>query len=182
MEFNIEDEIDFDFLDNEDEILDEFSKPDSVLFLVDTQAFKFHNENIEQTNLEIVSQAYLNFLKDKLLASQSDKSSLIFYNTVTHNNDFSFPGIFVVHPLDGIHPQRILHSEETFNNFEQRIGTNETEANFLEVLWVCNAQFRGLPSNKKFFKRIFVFTANDCPNKDGLEFSAEKIADYFKVD
>ena len=83
MEFNADDDLNLDFLEGEEEDLaDVFSKPDSVVFLVDAQAFAFKNENVEASNAQIVAKAYLTFLKDKLLSSNSDRSALVFYNTV----------------------------------------------------------------------------------------------------
>jgi hypothetical protein len=84
MEFNADDDLNLDFLEGEeDELTDVFSKPDSVIFLVDAHSFMFKNENIEVSNSQIVANAYMNFLKDKLLSSNSDRSAMIFYNTVS---------------------------------------------------------------------------------------------------
>lgn len=82
MEFDLEEEVNFDFLDNEEEILDMFSQADSVIFLVDVQSFHFQNEQTEISTSKIVANAYVNFLKGKLLANNSDRSSLIFFNSV----------------------------------------------------------------------------------------------------
>ena len=84
MEFNADDDLNLDFLEGEeDDLTDVFSKPDSVIFLVDAHSFNFKNENIEVSNSQIVANAYMNFLKDKLLSSNSDRSAMIFYNTVS---------------------------------------------------------------------------------------------------
>lgn len=82
MEFEPDDDIDFGFLDDALDPTDTYAKSDAVIFLVDAQAFHFHHEAVEMSNLQIVANAYTSFLKDKLMSPNTDKSSIVFYNTV----------------------------------------------------------------------------------------------------
>lgn len=49
------------------------------------------------------------------------------------------------------------------------MGVAGRECRFTDLLGVCNFQFAGLPQNKKWFRRLFILTANDLPNKDHPE-------------
>ena len=83
MEFNFS-EIDENFDDQQfiEEALNSFSFNDTTVFLVDIRAFQFINDNIKETNEEIVLSAYSGLIKEKIISNPKDKFSLILYNTV----------------------------------------------------------------------------------------------------
>ena len=83
MEFDFqEDQINFDFLEEDLTQLDLQNQYDAVIFLVDAQAIPFINENIEESNLTIVANSFSSFLKNKIISNNFDKAGLVFYNTV----------------------------------------------------------------------------------------------------
>lgn len=83
MEFELQDDADNEFLEGLEDPNNQFAKSDSVIFLIDSQAFNFQHETVGLTNLQIVSNSYNGFLRDKLLMGNSDRNALIFYNCVT---------------------------------------------------------------------------------------------------
>lgn len=82
MEFELQDDADNEFLEGLEDPNNQFAKSDAVIFLIDAQSFNFQHETVGLTNLQIVSNSYNGFLKDKLLMSNSDRNALIFYNCV----------------------------------------------------------------------------------------------------
>lgn len=84
MEFDLQDEnINFDFLDEDLNQLNAETQHDAVIFLVDAQTINFVNENVEEPNLSIIANSYANFLKTKIVSSAYDKAGIIFYNAVS---------------------------------------------------------------------------------------------------
>ena len=83
MEFNLsEEELDYDFLGEDLNHIDLHHTNDAVIFLVDAQALKFINSNINEDNLSIAVNSYSSVLKSKIIGGLNDKCGLIFYNTV----------------------------------------------------------------------------------------------------
>ncbi len=92
----------------------------------------------------------------------------------------NFKGVYIVHRLSTSLPSFIKDCAHLQENILE-LGSSESEANFQEVLWVCNNQFKNLEEEtSNSYKRILIFTTNDFPNKN-IENSDKNLSDYMNV-
>lgn len=111
-----------------------YGMKDAVIFLIDCQALKFINENIELTNSEILKQAYLEVMKRKVVFYSSDKVGLILYNSGNKNNFMNFEGIYIFDDLESVNAQRIKQSQNLNQKLDQISINSSGESKLREVI------------------------------------------------
>lgn len=170
-------------LDNEDEMLGEdslvdknFFQKDALILLIDcsssmVQLPKASSSGEPWSQFQKTIHAVARLMKDKIIANDSSKLGVAFYNTLQMNNAQQFAGIHVFQSLDELSAQRIKDVEALADPevFQQLLGSTKQEGEFYNTLWVCSTLFSEDNSLKQASKRIFLFTDNDDPNSGNSE-------------
>jgi hypothetical protein len=106
---------------------------DSVIFLVDCQAFHFNNENIERSNLELVKDAYLGLMRRKVVFHSSDRTGMVLYNCGLTKNEFDTKGVYVLDELDNVSADKIKKAQSMETDLNNLKANSTHEKNLLEV-------------------------------------------------
>ncbi|KAJ4461239.1 putative X-ray repair cross-complementing protein 5 [Paratrimastix pyriformis] len=142
---------------------------DSIIFLIDCSPTMLQKNSAGEIPLHLSIRAAIESMKDKIISSENDLISIVFYAAEKKSNPNDFPNIFVFRPLDPPDAAGIRDLEALLNpaEFEERIGQYRGAEDFplFYSLWICHSLFRSC-TQKLGFKRIFLFTNNDSPNHD----------------
>lgn len=106
---------------------------DSVIFLVDCQAFHFNNEDIERSNLELIKDAYLSLMRRKVVFHSADRTGMVLYNCGLAKNEFDTKGVYVLDELDNVSADKIKKAQSMENDLLNLKANSAFEKNLLEV-------------------------------------------------
>lgn len=110
---------------------------DAVIFLIDMHRQMHqpnpHNGVSQESNVEQVLRATLNFIKTKIITAENDKLSIIFYgckpdeagdkaSQVSENGKLKFKGVHVFYSLDMPDASLIKRLEHKIGNFSHEHG------------------------------------------------------------
>jgi len=135
---------------------------DQVVFLVDASASMFQPNLQNQVPFFMVINATINFLKDKILASESDNIAVVLYNTQNTQNHMEFSQIVVLQELGPPDAPRIKQLQELLDRKDYQHGHGS--ALLVEALWLCHDLLTHNTSSSS--RRILLFTDEDQPNQD----------------
>ena len=110
-----------------------FGMKDSVIFLVDAQSLHFVNDQIEQTNIEILIDAYTKLMKRKVVFRNADKVGMVVYNNTVNQTQNMAVGVDVVDPLDFVSSQKILNAPLLQNNLNTAADNIQPKCRLREV-------------------------------------------------
>lgn len=120
--------------------------------------------------------AAISFIKSKIINSELDQTSIMFYGCQESHNSLGVNNIYIMQPLDTPNAESIKRLEVYLDKDKFNSEFHPMEAGlaqFNEVLNVCQNQFSLIDDNN-FNKRIFVFTNNEYPITDEKELNQVK--------
>ncbi|KAM4720787.1 X-ray repair cross-complementing protein 6 isoform 1-T2 [Rhinophrynus dorsalis] len=145
-----------------------FGGRDSLIFLVDASKPMFSNLNEDGlTPFDLTLQCIRSVYTSKIISSDRDLLSVVFFGTKEHKNSDSFKNIYVLHDLDTPGAKRILdldkyREEKGRSLFSDTIGCGGS-VSLGEALWLCSNLFSHVKV-KMSHKRIMLFTNEDNPH------------------
>eukprot|EP00760_Papus_ankaliazontas_P039162 PhM_4_TR9502/c0_g1_i2/m.6574/K10884/XRCC6, KU70, G22P1; ATP-dependent DNA helicase 2 subunit 1 len=160
------------------------SDRDAVLFLVDCQKSMFEpkvDKGTGETSTPFSNalRCVIQFMHDKVFASERDLVGLMFYGTEQKLNHFDFPGIFMFHGMDMPSATRIQELEivassakdkAQYDEFVRCVGHCPKPFPLSEAFWAALHTFHHIASKGIGFRRIFIFTDDDNPPQtDNIE-------------
>lgn len=110
-----------------------YGMKDSVIFLVDSKALEFNNENIERSNLELVKDAYLGLMRRKVVFHSSDKTGMVVFNCDSMKNRFETKGVYVLDELDSVSAEKILKAQNMEEDLSKLMKESPELNNLLDV-------------------------------------------------
>lgn len=110
-----------------------YGMKDSVIFLVDSKALQFNNENIERSNLELVKDAYLGLMRRKVVFHSADKTGMIVFNCGLMKNRFETKGVYILDELDSVSAEKILKAQNMEQDLNNLIVDTPEQDNLLDV-------------------------------------------------
>ncbi|XP_075038904.1 X-ray repair cross-complementing protein 6 [Mixophyes fleayi] len=141
---------------------------DSLIFLVDAskQMFKSLNDD-ELPPFDIALQCIRSVYTSKIISSDRDLLSVVFFGTKESNDPLSIKHTYVLHDLDTPGAKRILdldkyREEKGRSFFSDTIGHSE-DFSLGDALWQCSNLFSRVKLQMSH-KRIMLFTNEDNPH------------------
>ncbi|XP_004700745.1 X-ray repair cross-complementing protein 6 [Echinops telfairi] len=143
-----------------------YSGRDSLIFLVDTSRAMFESQD-ELTPFDMSIQCILSVYTNKIISSDRDLLSVVFFGTEKEKNSVNFKNIYVLQELDNPGAKRVLELEQFKGqngkqHFQDLIG-HGSDCSLSEALWVCANLFSDVQF-KMSHKRIMLFTNEDDPH------------------
>ncbi|XP_021239779.1 X-ray repair cross-complementing protein 6 [Numida meleagris] len=146
-----------------------FSGRDSLIFLVDASRAMFEPYEDEEaaTPFDMTMQCIRNVYTSKIISSDKDLLSVVFYGTENNKNSIGFKHVYVLQELDNPGAKRILELDQ-YRGDEGRVLFRETfghnsDYSLGEALWACSNLFSDVPVRLSH-KRIMLFTNEDNPH------------------
>ncbi|XP_054657232.1 X-ray repair cross-complementing protein 6 [Grus americana] len=144
-----------------------FSGRDSLIFLVDASKAMFECEGDGVTPFEMTIQCIRNVYTSKIISSDRDLLSVVFYGTEKNKNSADFKHIYVLQELDNPGAKRVLELDK-YRGDEGRVLFRETfghnaDYSLGEALWACSNLFSDVRVRLSH-KRIMLFTNEDDPH------------------
>ncbi|KFQ27941.1 X-ray repair cross-complementing protein 5, partial [Mesitornis unicolor] len=144
-----------------------FSGRDSLIFLVDASQAMFEAEEDEMTPFDMTIQCIRNVYTSKIISSDKDLLSVVFYGTENNKNSADFKHIYVLQELDNPGAKRILELDKYKGAkgqvlFHKTFGHN-ADYSLGEALWACSNLFSDVRVRLSH-KRIMLFTNEDDPH------------------
>ncbi|OCT85332.1 hypothetical protein XELAEV_18023498mg [Xenopus laevis] len=144
-----------------------FSGRDSLIFLVDASKPMFESIDGELTPFDLTLQCIRSVYASKIISSDHDLLSVVFFGTRESTNCDPFKHLCVLHDLDTPGAKRILdldkYKEEKGRAlFCDTIGCGG-DFSLGEALWLCSNLFSNVKV-KMSHKRIMLFTNEDNPH------------------
>uniref|UniRef100_A0A8C9FZQ6 X-ray repair cross complementing 6 n=1 Tax=Pavo cristatus TaxID=9049 RepID=A0A8C9FZQ6_PAVCR len=146
-----------------------FSGRDSLIFLVDASKAMFEPYEDEEaaTPFDMTMQCIRNVYTSKIISSDKDLLSVVFYGTENNKNCADFKHVYVLQELDNPGAKRILELDQ-YRGDEGRVLFRETfghnaDYSLGEALWACSNLFSDVRVRLSH-KRIMLFTNEDNPH------------------
>ncbi|KAM5148237.1 X-ray repair cross-complementing protein 6 isoform 1-T4 [Mantella aurantiaca] len=145
-----------------------FAGRDSIIFLVDASKSMFDNQSEDGLPpFELALQCIRSVYTSKIISSDRDLLSLVFFGTRESKNSDPFKHIYVLHDLDTPGARRVLdldkyREEQGRSFFSETIG-HSMDYSLGEALWQCSNLFSNVKL-KLSHKRIMLFTNEDNPH------------------
>ncbi|KAI6079659.1 X-ray repair cross-complementing protein 6 [Aix galericulata] len=146
-----------------------FSGRDSLIFLVDASQAMFQpcHDQEAATPFDMTMQCIRNVYTSKIISSDRDLLSVVFYGTQTNKNSADFKHVYVLQDLDNPGAKRVLEldqyrGEEGQALFRKTFGHN-ADYSLGEALWACSNLFSDVRVRLSH-KRIMLFTNEDNPH------------------
>ncbi|XP_031456133.1 X-ray repair cross-complementing protein 6 [Phasianus colchicus] len=146
-----------------------FSGRDSLIFLVDASKAMFEPYEDEEaaTPFDMTMQCIRNVYISKIISSDKDLLSVVFYGTENNKNCADFKHVYVLQELDNPGAKRILELDQ-YRGDEGRVLFRETfghnaDYSLGEALWACSNLFSDVRVRLSH-KRIMLFTNEDNPH------------------
>ncbi|KAM9388650.1 X-ray repair cross-complementing protein 6 [Phaethornis superciliosus] len=144
-----------------------FSGRDSLIFLVDASKAMFECDGDEVTPFDMTIQCIRNVYTSKIISSDMDLLSVVFYGTEKDKNSADFKHIYVLQELDNPGAKRVLELDQ-YRGDEGRVLFRETlghsaDYSLGEALWACSNLFSDVRVRLSH-KRIMLFTNEDDPH------------------
>ncbi|KFV55965.1 X-ray repair cross-complementing protein 5, partial [Gavia stellata] len=144
-----------------------FSGRDSLIFLVDASEAMFESDGDEVTPFHMTIQCIRNVYTSKIISSDRDLLSVVFYGTEKNKNSADFKHIYVLQELDNPGAKRVLELDQ-YRGDEGRVLFRETfghnaDYSLGEALWACSNLFSDVQVRLSH-KRIMLFTNEDDPH------------------
>ncbi|XP_068108909.1 X-ray repair cross-complementing protein 6 [Hyperolius riggenbachi] len=144
-----------------------FGGRDSIIFLVDASESMFDSLDGELPPFEIALQCIRSVYTSKIISSDRDLLSLVFFGTKESKNLDPFKHIYVLHDLDTPGAKRVLDLDKFREDkgrdfFSSSIG-HSRDFSLGEALWQCSNLFSNVKL-KLSHKRIMLFTNEDNPH------------------
>ncbi|NP_001005700.1 X-ray repair cross-complementing protein 6 [Xenopus tropicalis] len=144
-----------------------FAGRDSLIFLIDASKPMFESTGDELTPFDLTLQCIRSVYASKIISSDHDLLSVVFFGTRESNNCDPFKHLCVLHDLDTPGAKRILdldkYKEEKGRAlFRDTIGCGG-DFSLGEALWLCSNLFSNVKV-KMSHKRIMLFTNEDNPH------------------
>ncbi|XP_019370638.1 PREDICTED: X-ray repair cross-complementing protein 6 isoform X2 [Gavialis gangeticus] len=150
----------------------QYSGRDSLIFLVDAskamfQSYEEGEDDDDWTAFEMTIQCIRNVYTSKIISSDRDLLSVVFYGTEKNKNSADFKHVYVLQELDNPGAQRVLELDKYKGNrgkalFRESFGHNN-EYSLGEAFWACSNLFSDVQL-KMSHKRIMLFTNEDNPH------------------
>ncbi|KFO03651.1 X-ray repair cross-complementing protein 5, partial [Balearica regulorum gibbericeps] len=140
---------------------------DSLIFLVDASKAMFECEGDGVTPFEMTIQCIRNVYTSKIISSDRDLLSVVFYGTEKNKNSADFKHIYVLQELDNPGAKRVLELDKYRGDegrvlFRENFGHN-VDYSLGEALWACSNLFSDVRVRLSH-KRIMLFTNQDDPH------------------
>ncbi|XP_051493004.1 X-ray repair cross-complementing protein 6 [Apus apus] len=140
---------------------------DSLIFLVDASKAMFEGGGDEVTPFDMTIQCIRNVYTNKIISSDRDLLSVVFYGTEKNKNSADFKHIYVLQELDNPGAKRVLELDQYRGDegrvlFRETFGHN-TDYSLGEALWACSNLFSDVRVRLSH-KRIMLFTNEDDPH------------------
>ncbi|XP_063252114.1 X-ray repair cross-complementing protein 6 [Prinia subflava] len=144
-----------------------FSGRDSLIFLVDASKAMFESSGDAETPFDMSVQCIRNVYTSKIISSDRDLLSVVFYGTENNKNSADFKHIYVLQELDNPGAKRILELDQYKGDegralFQENFGHN-ADYSLGEALWACSNLFSDVRVRLSH-KRIMLFTNEDDPH------------------
>ncbi|KAM3673982.1 X-ray repair cross-complementing protein 6 isoform 2-T2 [Ammospiza maritima maritima] len=144
-----------------------FSGRDSLIFLVDASKAMFESHGEAETPFDMTIQCIRNVYTSKIISSDRDLLSVVFYGTENNKNSVDFKHIYVLQELDNPGAKRVLEldqyrGEEGRALFRESFG-HSADYSLGEALWACSNLFSDVRVRLSH-KRIMLFTNEDHPH------------------
>ncbi|KFV42180.1 X-ray repair cross-complementing protein 5, partial [Tyto alba] len=144
-----------------------FSGRDSLIFLVDASKAMFESVGDEMTPFDMTIQCVRNVYTSKIISSDRDLLSVVFYGTEKNKNLADFKHVYVLQELDNPGAKRVLELDQ-YRGDEGRVLFRETfghsaDYSLGEALWACSNLFSDVRVRLSH-KRIMLFTNEDDPH------------------
>ncbi|XP_032300442.1 X-ray repair cross-complementing protein 6 isoform X2 [Coturnix japonica] len=146
-----------------------FSGRDSLIFLVDGSKAMFEPYGNEEaaTPFDMTMQCIRNVYTSKIISSDKDLLSVVFYGTENNKNSADFKHVYVLQELDNPGAKRILELDQYKGDegqvlFRETFGHN-ADYSLGEALWACSNLFSDVRVRLSH-KRIMLFTNEDNPH------------------
>lgn len=146
-----------------------FSGRDSLIFLVDASKAMFEPYENEEaaTPFDMTMQCIRNVYTSKIISSDKDLLSVVFYGMENNKNSADFKHVYVLQELDNPGAKRILELDQ-YRGDEGRVLFRETfghnaDYSLGEALWACSNLFSDVRVRLSH-KRIMLFTNEDNPH------------------
>ncbi|XP_053577291.1 LOW QUALITY PROTEIN: X-ray repair cross-complementing protein 6 [Bombina bombina] len=147
-----------------------FGGRDSLIFLVDASKPMFSCLNDDGlTPFDLTLQCIRSVYTSKIISSDRDLLSVVFFGTKQQTHSESFKHVYVLHDLDTPGAKRILELDKYREEkgralFRDTIGSG-AEFSLGEALWLCSNLFSNVKV-KMSHKRIMLFTNEDNPHSN----------------
>ncbi|XP_058718433.1 X-ray repair cross-complementing protein 5-like isoform X1 [Poecile atricapillus] len=144
-----------------------FSGRDSLIFLVDASKAMFESDGDSETPFDMTIQCIRNVYTSKIISSDRDLLSVVFYGTENNKNSADFKHVYVLQELDNPGAKRVLELDQYRGDegralFRENFGHN-TAYSLGEALWACSNLFSDVRVRLSH-KRIMLFTNEDNPH------------------
>uniref|UniRef100_A0A8C3PJW2 5'-deoxyribose-5-phosphate lyase Ku70 n=1 Tax=Calidris pygmaea TaxID=425635 RepID=A0A8C3PJW2_9CHAR len=144
-----------------------FSGRDSLIFLVDATKAMFEPDGDGVTPFDMTIQCIRNVYTSKIISSDRDLLSVVFYGTEKNKNSADFKHIYVLQELDNPGAKRVLELDQYRGDegralFRETFGHN-ADYSLGEALWACSNLFSDVRIRLSH-KRIMLFTNEDDPH------------------
>ncbi|XP_067998664.1 X-ray repair cross-complementing protein 6 isoform X2 [Melanerpes formicivorus] len=144
-----------------------FSGRDSLIFLVDASKAMFESDEEGMTPFEMTIQCIRNVYTSKIISSDKDLLSVVFYGTENGKNSADFKHVYVLQDLDNPGAKRVLELDQYGGDegqalFHATFGHN-ADYSLGEALWACSNLFSDVRVRLSH-KRIMLFTNEDDPH------------------
>ncbi|XP_059327857.1 X-ray repair cross-complementing protein 6 isoform X2 [Ammospiza nelsoni] len=144
-----------------------FSGRDSLIFLVDASKAMFESHGEAETPFDMTIQCIRSVYTSKIISSDRDLLSVVFYGTENNKNSVDFKHIYVLQELDNPGAKRVLEldqyrGEEGRALFRESFG-HSADYSLGEALWACSNLFSDVRVRLSH-KRIMLFTNEDHPH------------------
>ncbi|KFR11028.1 X-ray repair cross-complementing protein 5, partial [Opisthocomus hoazin] len=144
-----------------------FSGRDSLIFLVDASEAMFESAGDGAAPFDMTVQCIRNVYTSKIISSDRDLLSVVFYGTEKNKNSADFKHIYVLQDLDNPGARRVLELDQ-YRGDEGRVLFRETfghnaDYSLGEALWACSNLFSDVRVRLSH-KRIMLFTNEDDPH------------------
>nr|DBA18275.1 TPA: hypothetical protein GDO54_016545 [Pyxicephalus adspersus] len=145
-----------------------FAGRDSIIFLVDPSKSMFDSlSDDDLPPFEIALQCIRSVYTSKIISSDRDLLSVVFFGTKESKNSDPFKHIYVLHDLDTPGAKRVLdldkYREEKGRSFFSDTIGHSFNYSLGEALWQCSNLFSNVKL-KLSHKRIMLFTNEDNPH------------------
>ncbi|XP_017683090.1 PREDICTED: X-ray repair cross-complementing protein 6 [Lepidothrix coronata] len=144
-----------------------FGGRDSLIFLVDASKAMFESDGDAETPFDMTMQCIRNVYTSKIISSDRDLLSVVFYGTENNKNSADFKHIYVLQELDNPGAKRVLELDQYRGDegralFRESFGHN-ADYSLGEALWACSNLFSDVRVRLSH-KRIMLFTNEDDPH------------------
>ncbi|KFW89471.1 X-ray repair cross-complementing protein 5, partial [Phalacrocorax carbo] len=144
-----------------------FSGRDSLIFLVDASEAMFESDGDGVTPFDMTIQCIRSVYTSKIISSDRDLLSVVFYGTEKNKNQADFKHIYVLQELDNPGAKRVLELDRYRGDegqilFRETFGHN-ADYSLGEALWACSNLFSDVRVRLSH-KRIMLFTNEDNPH------------------